>query len=46
MTYKPKKSVCDDKCHNYDEGNDARQSIMLPSDATSYFTTRGKSFSR
>ena len=30
----------------YDEGSGARQRRMLPSEATSYLTTRGKSFSK
>ena len=46
MAYKPKKSVCYDNGHIYEEGRLARHSIMDPSDATSYFTTRGKSFSK
>ena len=46
MAYKPKKAVCYDNGHNYAVGSELKQSIMDPSDATSYFTTRGKSFSR
>ena len=30
----------------YDEGNDERAKVIVPSDATLYFTTRGKSFSK
>ena len=30
----------------YDEGKLAKHSLMLPRSATSYFTTKGKSFSK